>query len=393
MEELPKTLESTNSSTCHREARAALFTTINSRTRTSTRRPRGVSRPYRLLPRRRFRNITASANAINERYFGNNVYDPLARPVADDSKAVDVHFKFLLTGIRSLNPITHTLISTALLCSFWKEPRIRWPKRYYGNISTIRATPEMIWTPDIQGPIGRSNEVQTKSFNSLINHQGNASRCVFAELRSLCRLDLASFPYDEQICRIILRPHGLSARLVNLVMNNVSESHPVQYGEWIVHAIKAYTHFNNYGPIELGTGVIEMRLKRTSAHYRWSVCIPTASLLLIALVCSWIPRRQIRTRQELLSGLLLSNVLLLRHTTVLVEGAQKLPNILVLQNFCLGLVTVNIVSTSILQGCPSPTRGGRIKGHETFGVAIGKLDVFGYPTVGALLILWTLFVA
>lgn len=46
----------------------------------------GVSRPYRLLPRRRFRNITASANAINERYFGNNVYDPLARPVADDSK-------------------------------------------------------------------------------------------------------------------------------------------------------------------------------------------------------------------------------------------------------------------------------------------------------------------
>lgn len=60
---------------------------------------------------------------------------------------------------------------------------------------------------------------------------------------------------------------------------------------------------------------------------RWSVCIPTASLLLIALVCSWIPRRQIRTRQELLSGLLLSNVLLLRHTTVLVEGAQKLPNI------------------------------------------------------------------
>lgn len=67
-------------------------------------------------------------------------------------------FLELTSNRRSLSNITSSALFKHCTLSqhfqFWKEPRIRWPKRYYGNISTIRATPEMIWTPDIQGPIG-----------------------------------------------------------------------------------------------------------------------------------------------------------------------------------------------------------------------------------------------
>ncbi|OQR66861.1 acetylcholine receptor subunit beta-like [Tropilaelaps mercedesae] len=159
-----------------------------------------VGSSRRILPRYRIRNVTASAKALLTRYFDTDLNDPAARPVADDSKAVDVNFKFDLTGVRLLDIVTHRLTVTALMCSFWKEPRVRWSKRTYGNISAIRATSTMIWMPDIQPPAGRAIQVQMKESVALLDYRGSAIHCAFSELSDSPKL-VPWFDYEQHYKR------------------------------------------------------------------------------------------------------------------------------------------------------------------------------------------------
>lgn len=166
---------------------------------------------------------------------------------------------------------------------------------------------------------------------------------------------------------------------------------------------------------------------------RWSVCVPTVSLLLVILTSFWLPKHQLRARQSLFYGLLLGTILLLRYTAEQLEGAQQLPNVcewtslpiliyshqfrvlyqahivilnissptesstVLLQTLCLALLLGGILSAALQQALRisakvSTQRIGLLDRYaDNLSSIIGKLDSFGFPSAGVVLIVWLFF--
>ncbi|KAL3307144.1 hypothetical protein Ciccas_014350, partial [Cichlidogyrus casuarinus] len=92
----------------------------------------------------------------------------------------------------------------------WRDPRIYWHPEHYNNIKQIFLPKRLLWLPDI----GLMNSRQKKSFDFsidehsrfLVNHMGNVT-WMFGEVSEVtCRLDVTYFPFDSQICYLLVTP-------------------------------------------------------------------------------------------------------------------------------------------------------------------------------------------
>ncbi|VEL18020.1 unnamed protein product [Protopolystoma xenopodis] len=100
----------------------------------------------------------------------------------------------------------------------WYDNRVAWDKDSYSGISVVNIPSKYIWLPDVGVMNGKSSTSfdfsSTSQSRIVINHRGVITWMHGAILDVTCPLDVSYFPFDEQICHIVVAPwHSTSDSL------------------------------------------------------------------------------------------------------------------------------------------------------------------------------------
>ncbi|XP_003744942.1 acetylcholine receptor subunit beta [Galendromus occidentalis] len=265
----------------------------------------------------------------------------MVRPMRKDDQWMYIRAFLYVTGIRYVDVSADKFSIIMLVCLSWNDPRLKWVPRRFANIESIRVSAYSIWTPELVQTLSIGSISQNREFPLSVDYKGNVSDCMTREIVSNCYMDFYNFPYDTHDCDLALELTGMRIERLALEVDPV-ESYEEKNGEW--HLLYRNISLDPSGPM-----VLTFSLTRASSHYKATVFMPTLAILLASVGASWIPSVHSRPRTSLLAGLLLINVLLSRHTCRLVEGTQTLPRIVLLQNGCLGFLTIGIISSCVAE--------------------------------------------
>ncbi|CAF3811780.1 unnamed protein product [Rotaria sordida] len=81
--------------------------------------------------------------------FADNRYQPIARPVQNDSDTLPVTINFALQHIIDFDEKNEAIVINGWMTIKWNDYSLRWKPEEFGNIQTLRIPSTQIWTPDI----------------------------------------------------------------------------------------------------------------------------------------------------------------------------------------------------------------------------------------------------
>jgi len=117
-------------------------------------------------------------------------YNPLERPVINESDAVTVNLGATLQQIVRLDEKKQILTSCVWMNLNWINPYMKWNESEYGNIKDIRLPPSKLWMPDIMLYNNADNDYSLGyPTNVVVSSNGN---CLFVTpkiMNSTCKID------------------------------------------------------------------------------------------------------------------------------------------------------------------------------------------------------------
>ncbi|CAD5235727.1 unnamed protein product [Bursaphelenchus xylophilus] len=218
-----------------------------------------------------------------------NGYDPIERPVANHSEAVNVYVRILLQQILEIDERNQMVTLVIWLQQTWKDYKLRWDPEEYGNITEIRLPNDALWKPDIYLFNSADENFDARfAVNFVVRYTGDVLQAPPAILKSSCEIDITWFPFDEQFCFLKYGAWTYSRREVNLFIEDsrLSENHKMdlQYyvpnGAWDLigtPAIRKPSEFEGALYVEL---MYYMWLRRKVLYYGINWIIPSILFLL-----------------------------------------------------------------------------------------------------------------
>ncbi|XP_010781546.1 acetylcholine receptor subunit alpha-type acr-7-like [Notothenia coriiceps] len=135
-------------------------------------------------------------------------YNPLVRPVGNDSESLTVHFGLTLRQIMDVDEKNQVLTTNIWLQLYWDDFYLRWNPSDYPGVPNVRFPDNLIWKPDIL-LYNSADERFDATFhtNILVNSSGTCSylppvsyyiQYVFVLPSQIDSFELLYF-YDEQL--------------------------------------------------------------------------------------------------------------------------------------------------------------------------------------------------
>ncbi|XP_071531428.1 neuronal acetylcholine receptor subunit alpha-7-like isoform X22 [Panulirus ornatus] len=130
-------------------------------------------------------------------------YNPLERPVGNESEPVVVSFGITLQQIIDVDEKNQLLITNTWLKLEWKDVNLRWNESDYGGVKDLRIPPYKIWKPDVlmynSADEGFDGTYQTKV---VVSSSGGCLYIPPGIFKSTCKIDITWFPFDDQRCKM-----------------------------------------------------------------------------------------------------------------------------------------------------------------------------------------------
>ncbi|KAL7640434.1 UNVERIFIED_CONTAM: hypothetical protein RMT77_008709 [Armadillidium vulgare] len=130
-------------------------------------------------------------------------YNPLERPVANESDPVLVSFGITLQQIIDVDEKNQLLITNTWLKLEWNDVNLRWNESDYGGVKDLRIPPYKIWKPDVlmynSADEGFDGTYQTKV---VVSSDGSCLYIPPGIFKSTCKIDITWFPFDDQRCKM-----------------------------------------------------------------------------------------------------------------------------------------------------------------------------------------------
>lgn len=179
-------------------------------------------------------------------------YNKDSRPVFDKSKAVDVELDVAYSQLVDLDGKDQIMSSKIWIRQIWKNPFLSWEPRNYNGIKVINVDPTAVWKPDLvlynNIGIGQTGAIYNFDTKVVINSDGTNSWFAPTEIKSICKIDITYFPFDEQRCPLIFGSWTYTGNYLNLTNKN-SSSDLSKYtisGEWELVAVPAKRNVVKY---------------------------------------------------------------------------------------------------------------------------------------------------
>ncbi|XP_056142435.1 neuronal acetylcholine receptor subunit alpha-7-like [Lampris incognitus] len=160
-------------------------------------------------------------------------YNPMERPVANDSLPLTVRFSFTLMQVMDVDEKNQILTTNAWLQMQWYDHYLQWNQSEYPGVKNLRFTPDQVWTPDILLYNSAHDKFDaTFKTNVLVNSSGFCEYLPPGIFISTCNVDVRWFPFDIQRCELKFGSWTFDGWLLDIQMKEADVSGYMPNGEW-----------------------------------------------------------------------------------------------------------------------------------------------------------------
>ncbi|KAM8825772.1 neuronal acetylcholine receptor subunit alpha-7-like isoform 1-T1 [Synchiropus picturatus] len=160
-------------------------------------------------------------------------YNPMERPVANDSQALTVQFSFILMQVMDVDEKNQVLTTNAWLQMHWYDHYLQWNQSEYPGVKNLRFSPDQVWTPDILLYNSAHDKFDaTFKTNVLVNSSGFCEYLPPGIFVSSCNVDVRWFPFDIQRCELKFGSWTFDGWLLDIQMKEADVSGYMTNGEW-----------------------------------------------------------------------------------------------------------------------------------------------------------------
>ncbi|XP_023811288.1 neuronal acetylcholine receptor subunit alpha-7 [Oryzias latipes] len=219
-------------------------------------------------------------------------YNPLERPVSNDSHSLTVHFSFSLLQIMDVDEKNQVLTTNIWLQLYWKDFYLQWNMSDYPGVTNVRFPDSQIWRPDIL-LYNSADERFDASFhtNILVNSSGYCQYLPPGIFKSTCHIDVRWFPFDVQRCDLKFGSWTYGGWSLDLQMINADTTGYIANGEWDLVEVPGQRSERFYDcckePYPDVTFTVVMR--RRTLYYGLNFLIPCVLISTLALLVFLLP--------------------------------------------------------------------------------------------------------
>nr|XP_046256703.1 neuronal acetylcholine receptor subunit alpha-7-like isoform X2 [Scatophagus argus] len=218
-------------------------------------------------------------------------YNPMERPVANDSQALTVQFSLTLMQVMDVDE-KNQIITTNAWLQMWYDHYLQWNQSEYPGVKNLRFTPDQVWTPDILLYNSAHDKFDaTFKTNVLVNSSGFCEYLPPGIFISTCNVDVRWFPFDIQRCELKFGSWTFDGWLLDLQMKEADVSGYMPNGEWDLLEVPGGRHEVFYDccaePYPDVTFVVTLR--RRTLFYALNLLIPCVLLSSMTLLVFLLP--------------------------------------------------------------------------------------------------------
>uniref|UniRef100_A0A3Q2YSU6 Neuronal acetylcholine receptor subunit alpha-7-like n=1 Tax=Hippocampus comes TaxID=109280 RepID=A0A3Q2YSU6_HIPCM len=219
-------------------------------------------------------------------------YNPMERPVANDSHSLTVHFSITLMQVMDVDEKNQILTTNIWLQMQWYDHYLQWNQSEYPGVKNLRFTADQVWTPDIflyNSAHGKFDG--TFKANVLVNSSGFCEYLPPGIFISTCNVDVRWFPFDIQRCELKFGSWTFDGWLLDIQMKEADVSGYMPSGEWDLLEVPGGRHEVFYEccaePYPDVTFVVTLR--RRTLYYALNLLIPCVLLSSMTLLVFLLP--------------------------------------------------------------------------------------------------------
>lgn len=128
---------------------------------------------------------------------------------------------------------------------------------------------------------------------ALIHHNGITEWFAPTEIHSICKMKIASFPFDNQRCTLKFGSWSYTAASLNLVnkRNSADLSKYIESGQWELKGVSLVRNLKNYSccPDSYVDITYTIHVKRKIKYYVNNLIIPCVALAALAVFAHYLP--------------------------------------------------------------------------------------------------------
>lgn len=224
--------------------------------------------------------------------------DSQTRPVQQHNETLQVYLNLYITHIIQVDEKREVLSLNCWFITSWEDQHFQWnPDDYGGTLKYLPVPTGQIWMPDIYLLNNAANqEYPFANTSAIVSYHGEVFWVPPATFHSVCPLDLKSFPFDEQVCKLqFVSWHHWGNQLQLNVWNEnftITEYMYDEHNEWEVvssHGNRSVTFYEGYPDAPYIIAEFWVHLRRRAPYYRLALVTPVATAMLATAVTFWLP--------------------------------------------------------------------------------------------------------
>nr|CAD2182100.1 unnamed protein product [Meloidogyne enterolobii] len=214
-------------------------------------------------------------------------YNVLARPVKNESAPIIVHLGMDLQAIIDIDEKAQIMQTNIWVRMNWEDIFLTWDPAEYGDIKEVRLPITSIWKPDVLLYNSVDQRFDTLwPVNAIVKYNGSVTWIPPAIIRSSCRIDVTSFPFDDQTCAMKFGSWTYSGFFTDLYNDSVSLDPYTPNGEWNLLSVQSVRNRLVYDccpePYVDVTFLISVR--RRTLYYGVNLVLPSLLISSLALL-------------------------------------------------------------------------------------------------------------
>ncbi|KAK8753595.1 hypothetical protein OTU49_000510, partial [Cherax quadricarinatus] len=222
-------------------------------------------------------------------------YNPLERPVSNESEPVLVSFGITLQQIIDVDEKNQLLITNTWLKLEWNDVNLRWNETDYGGVKDLRIPPYKIWKPDVlmynSADEGFDGTYQTKV---VVSSSGNCLYIPPGIFKSTCKIDITWFPFDDQRCKMKFGSWTYSGWQLDLQLQSEDGgdlSDFIKNGEWDLIGCPGKRNIIYYKccPEPYVDATFEIVIRRRTLYYFCNLILPCVLIASMAVLGFTLP--------------------------------------------------------------------------------------------------------
>ncbi|CDQ72436.1 unnamed protein product [Oncorhynchus mykiss] len=164
-------------------------------------------------------------------------YNKLARPVANVSDVVHVHFGLSIAQLIDVDEKNQMMITNVWVKHEWNDYKLCWNPKEYENVTSMHIPSHLIWRPDIVLYNNADGDFSvTHLTKAHLFHDGRIKWVPPAIYKSSCSIDVTFFPFDQQNCTMKFGSWTYDRSKIDLISmaGNVDQMDYWESGEWVL---------------------------------------------------------------------------------------------------------------------------------------------------------------